>query len=201
MLYPSKVDMVFKSMWRYLPEPVLHLFRHLPGREYTRFKHYLDFVRNVAREIIEKSDETGNGKDVLSVLRKANHSENPQMMLSDLEVIDQVCEYCAQKLWSWDFHHPCSVAFCRLTNFPPFMTATLLLAGHDTTAVSITWLLWELSKHPEYQAKIREEIAAARALASARGDSDLSVTDLEGLTMMQAVLKVRGFFESLLLSA
>ena len=29
--------------------------------------------------------------------------------------------------------------------------ATLTLAGHETTASTITWLLWELAKHPEYQ--------------------------------------------------
>lgn len=69
-------------------------------------------------------------------------------------------------------------------------TATLLLAGHDTTAISITWLLWELAKHPEYQTKIREELVIARAEATARGDSDFSIADLEGLTMLQAALKV-----------
>lgn len=68
----------------------------------------------------------------------------------------------------------------------------MLLAGHDTTAVSITWLLWELAKHPEYQIKIREELAAARVEATARGDSDFSIADLEGLTMLQAALKVCG---------
>lgn len=92
-LYPSKFDLVFKSTWRYLPEPILHLFRYLPGREYTRFRHYLDFVRNTAREVVEKSEETGNGKDIISILRKANRSENPKTKLSDWEVVDQVCEY------------------------------------------------------------------------------------------------------------
>lgn len=68
--------------------------------------------------------------------------------------------------------------------------ATLLLAGHDTTAISITWLLWELAKHPEYQVKIRKELSIARAEATARGDHDFSIPDLEVLPMFQAVLKV-----------
>lgn len=84
--------MVFKSTWRYLPEPILHLFRYLPGREYTRFRHYLDFVRKTAREVVEKSEETGNGKDIISILMRANNSENPKTKLSDVEVVDQVCE-------------------------------------------------------------------------------------------------------------
>lgn len=85
--------MVFKSTWRYLPEPLLHLFRYLPGREYTRFRHYLDFVRATAREVLDKSELSGNGKDIMSILLKANRSENPNTRLSDIEVVDQVCEY------------------------------------------------------------------------------------------------------------
>lgn len=176
--------MVFKSTWRYLPEPILHLFRYLPGREYTRFRHYLDFIRKTAGEIVEKSEETGNGKDIISILMRANNSENPKTKLSDLEVVDQVCE--CRPFFNLDLCHKNLETSCA--NIIP--TATLLLAGHDTTAVSITWLLWELAKHPEYQIKIREEIAAARVEATARGDSDFSIADLEGLTMLQAALKV-----------
>ncbi|KAK0210021.1 cytochrome P450 [Desarmillaria ectypa] len=42
--------------------------------------------------------------------------------------------------------------------------ATFILAGHDTTAMA--WLLYELSLHPEDQAKIREEIAQTKSNAS-----------------------------------
>jgi cytochrome P450 len=64
---------------------------------------------------------------------------------------------------------------------------TLLLAGHDTSANSLTWFLWELAKHPESAQEIREEIAAVRARIGAR---DFSITDLEGMSTMLAALKV-----------
>ena len=35
---------------------------------------------------------------------------------------------------------------------------TMLGAGHDTTATSVAWTLMLLSKHPEVQTKLREEI-------------------------------------------
>ena len=35
---------------------------------------------------------------------------------------------------------------------------TLTLAGHETTASTVSWLLWELAKNPEYQNRLRAEI-------------------------------------------
>lgn len=65
-----------------------------------------------------------------------------------------------------------------------------MLAGHDTTASSLSWLLFELSHHPEDQQKIRDEIDAARVNILARGDDDFTISDLEGMTFMNACLKV-----------
>ncbi|KAK0506743.1 cytochrome P450 [Armillaria luteobubalina] len=35
---------------------------------------------------------------------------------------------------------------------------TFLIAGHETTATTLSWLLYELAAHPEHQSKIREEV-------------------------------------------
>lgn len=37
---------------------------------------------------------------------------------------------------------------------------TLLFAGHETTAVSLTWVLYALSLHPEIQQRLRDEVCA-----------------------------------------
>ncbi|KAI0253590.1 cytochrome P450 [Lactifluus subvellereus] len=153
-LYHGPLDALFKSFWRYLPEPVLDLLVHLPRREYRRFRNYLRSIREVSREIVRKSIVKGDGRDIMSVLLRANDSEDPQTKLSDGEVVDQI--------------------------------ATLLLAGHDTSANSLTWFFWELAKHPESAREIREEIAAVRARIGAR---DFSINDLEGMSTMLAALK------------
>ena len=75
-----------------------------------------------------------------------------------------------------------AILFIRLTR-----RRTLLLAGHDTSANSLTWFLWEVAKHPESAREIREEIAAVRARIGVR---DFSITDLEGMSTMLAALKV-----------
>jgi hypothetical protein len=76
-----------------------------------------------------------------------------------------------------------------------YFCRTLLLAGHDTSANSLTWFFWELAKHPESAREIREEIAAVRARIGAR---DFSMSDLEGMSTMLAALKVLPTFVSAL---
>ncbi|KAI0269015.1 cytochrome P450 [Russula aff. rugulosa BPL654] len=153
-LYHGPLDALFKSFWRYLPEPILDLLVYIPRREYRRFRNYLSSIREVSRGIVHKSIVKGDGRDIMSVLLRANNSEDPKTKLSDGEVVDQI--------------------------------GTLLLAGHDTSANSLTWFLWELAKHPESAQEIREEIAAVRARIGAR---DFSITDLEGMSTMLAALK------------
>ncbi|KAI9452156.1 cytochrome P450 [Russula earlei] len=153
-LYHGPLDALFKSFWRYLPEPILDLLVYLPRREYRRFRNYLRDIREVSRGIVRKSIIKGDGRDIMSVLLRANDSENPQTKLSDGEVVDQI--------------------------------GTLLLAGHDTSANSLTWFFWELAKHPEWAREIREEIADVRARV---GAGNFSITDLEGMSTMLAALK------------
>jgi cytochrome P450 len=39
-------------------------------------------------------------------------------------------------------------------------TMTIFLAGHETTAMALTWTWWLLSQHPKVEAKLRAELAA-----------------------------------------
>ncbi|KAI0308933.1 cytochrome P450, partial [Amylostereum chailletii] len=158
-LYPHKSDIVFRVLmfWRYLPTTVVNFFRYLPRREYTRFRHYLDYIRGFARTLIANSQAKGDGNDVMSILLRANSEESTRGKLSEREVVDQI--------------------------------STILLAGHDTTVSTLTWWLWELAKHPDSQAKIREEIAAVRSKVTARGETEFNIADLEGMSYMQATLK------------
>ena len=66
-----------------------------------------------------------------------------------------------------------------------------MFAGHETTASTITWALYELAKSPETQRRVREEIKATRTRATQRGDRELSVADLDSMKYLIAVMKVR----------
>jgi len=90
LLYPPPYDILFKSIWRYIPEPILSLVRYLPTREYRRFLGYTRFMRKFSREMIEESMIKGDGNDIMSVLLRANASEDPNTRLTYKEVRDQI---------------------------------------------------------------------------------------------------------------
>src|SRR6266850_4053418 len=65
--------------------------------------------------------------------------------------------------------------------------SNILLAGHDTTASTLSWFLWEIAKHPESQERIRTEVAAFR---EQKGEEQPTAADLDNMTYTQAALKV-----------
>jgi hypothetical protein len=68
-----------------------------------------------------------------------------------------------------------------------------MLAGHETTASTLTWALYELSRHLEVQIELREEIKTMRAQAARRGNGELSVADLDSMKCLLALMKVRPY--------
>lgn len=71
----------------------------------------------------------------------------------------------------------------------------LSLAGHETTANTLTWMLWELAKHPNFQDILRAEIRDKRKEINLRGpadapeSADFTMDDLESMSFLQAVVK------------
>jgi cytochrome P450 len=89
-LYPAWYDLIFKESWHFIPEPLLEYVRYVPSREYRRFRSFLDYIRNFARGLIEESQIKGDGKDIMSVLLRANESSDPKNKLAHNEVVDQI---------------------------------------------------------------------------------------------------------------
>lgn len=59
---------------------------------------------------------------------------------------------------------------------------TLFLAGHETTALTLSYTLWLLAEHPEIQDEVRAE------LETVLGDRDATVTDLRSLPYLNAAI-------------
>ncbi len=58
----------------------------------------------------------------------------------------------------------------------------VLMASHDTTAITLTWMSYFLAKHPQWQDKAREEVRTVDS-------SDLKVADFRQLEVLGNILK------------
>ncbi|KAJ7167314.1 cytochrome P450 [Mycena crocata] len=66
---------------------------------------------------------------------------------------------------------------------------TIMQAGHETTANTMSWTLFTLTKHPHVQAKLRAEIQATERAVHARGDTEFTAADFDSMTYTIAVMK------------
>ena len=65
----------------------------------------------------------------------------------------------------------------------------LLIVGHESTSHTINWTLFELARNPDVQTRLRAEIRDRESAMRSRGDSQFTVTDLEGMPYMAAIIK------------
>ncbi|KAJ4468353.1 cytochrome P450 [Lentinula aciculospora] len=128
------------------------------SRRMVHARHTAELVNNVAQSLIDMKSEAllhgKENKDILSLLVKANASENPASRLTDEEMLAQM--------------------------------RTLLLAGHETSSTSLVWCILELSRHPEVQRQLREEIRATERKLNGR---EFTATDFDNMPYLSAVLK------------
>ncbi len=137
----------------------------------------------LAQELVTEKSKAlleGNGrKDIMSMLVKANASENPQKRLEQRELLAQM---------KYVFLVYIGAVIHRIRH-----TSTIILAGHETTANSISFALLEMCRKPEMQDRLREEIRATEQVVRKRGDSSFLPTDLESMPYLSAMIKVSSF--------
>ena len=65
----------------------------------------------------------------------------------------------------------------------PFFHLVSLTLGVDTTAIALTYISYELAKHPEYFSKLAEEVSIYKDV------DDLQSSELEKLPLLNAVIR------------
>ncbi|KAF8589221.1 cytochrome P450 [Ramaria rubella] len=158
----TDTELIFQSIWGFMPQWLLALVFKAPIRPLKQWGEYMKVARDVAKQLVDRQVESHalgkeGSKDIMSILVRANLSEDPKSKLGEAEILSQL--------------------------------TTLFLAGHETTASTIDWALYELSRHPEFQSKVREEIRTTRAQAAERGDTELTVADLDSMQYLLALMK------------
>ncbi|KAF8511968.1 PAH-inducible cytochrome P450 monooxygenase PC-PAH 1 [Gautieria morchelliformis] len=158
----SDFAIAFENLWGYLPLWVVSAMRLLPIKQLRRLRRYTKVAHRVANDIVQTQTESYSrgkecGKDIMSILIRANLSEDPKSKLSETEVMAQL--------------------------------KTLMIAGQETTASTLSWAFYELSRNPGFQSRVREEIKTTRAQAAQRGNGELTIADLDSMQCLLSVMK------------
>ncbi|KAI0697725.1 cytochrome P450 [Cerioporus squamosus] len=161
--HPTDAALLFKATWNYLPEPILKLFRYIPA-------HPMTLLRRV------NSLYVAYGKHILQTERSGVDTEK-QPTSKDIMSAFIKANQSANPKSRMDDSELMAQMF------------TLTFAGHETTATSLTFLFYELSKHPDYQERMRKEIGTVRAEVIARGDQEFSMEDLDSMTLTMNAIK------------
>lgn len=74
----------------------------------------------------------------------------------------------------------------ELERFLRDTTLNLMVAGRDTTSSALTWFFWLLTKHPDVEAKVLEELRAHPPLSGAGGHR--TAAELKQLVYLHAAL-------------
>ncbi|KAK0473875.1 cytochrome P450 [Armillaria novae-zelandiae] len=158
-LWPTSQELLFTSLWRILPEWLLFLLEWIPSREIVRMNMFKKVAMKVSRPIFEKQLE--------EVAGDANPAEKDVV---NVLAISHLNDDAKKKMSDIEIDS---------------QLATFIIAGHDTTANTMAWLLYELSLHPEDQVKIREEIVGTKANA----DGALTSSDYDSMIWLNACIK------------
>ncbi|KAG0221298.1 cytochrome P450 [Mortierella sp. GBAus27b] len=144
----------------------------IPFYDYIPFKHNRDRWRSIAtidrvttqlirdkqaQVALGQVDTEGDGKDLMSILIRGNEQVGS---LEDGRLTDQ--ELKDQIL-------------------------TFLAAGHETTSVTVTWMLYVLSLHQDIQKRLREELLTE--LGRPTPDKTLSYDAINALPYLNACVK------------
>ncbi|KAK0229231.1 cytochrome P450, partial [Armillaria nabsnona] len=157
-MWPSSWELLFTSLWRILPEWLLLPLGWIPSREIGRMNFFRKVAMKVSRPIFEKQ------------LKVVAGDGNP----AEKDVVNVLA-----------MSHLNDDAKKKMSDIEiDSQLATFIIAGHDTTANTMAWLLYELSLHPEDQVKIREEIARTKANAGA-----LISNDYDSMIWLNACIK------------
>ncbi|XP_022103426.1 cytochrome P450 4F1-like [Acanthaster planci] len=131
--------------------------------DYPRYKKAFKYLRKLAKQIIE--DRT---KEITAKMEAGNPITKPRdfldtlVMARDADGKGFTMEEMSDEVNSFMF------------------------AGHETTATSMTWLLYNLAKYPEHQTKIREEV---KEILTDRDTDRITSKDLSRMEYMTLVIK------------
>ncbi|KAK1219199.1 hypothetical protein PQX77_018095, partial [Marasmius sp. AFHP31] len=168
---PTDGALIIGTLFSYLPispTRMAGLFEYLSKSDprLARGREAREVAREVAKGLVEEKQGQGSGAGAKDVMSL--------LVKANMASKDERSRMSDEELYS--------------------QMLIIFLAGHETTANSISWTLLELSRHPEIQEKLRNEIREKERqllLSEGRVGSECQFTaeDFESLPYLNAVVK------------
>ncbi|KAK1225576.1 hypothetical protein PQX77_011468 [Marasmius sp. AFHP31] len=168
---PSDSSLIVNSITALLPiKTMARLFEYLSKSDprLAKGREAREVAREVARELVEEKsreilDRQGPGKGIRDVMSL--------LVKANMASKNERTKMSDEELYA--------------------QMLSIFIAGHETTANSISWILLEMSRHPEIQDKLRKEIREKerQLVAEGRSQSGFTAEDCDSLPYMNAVLK------------
>ncbi|PBK83193.1 cytochrome P450, partial [Armillaria gallica] len=157
---PSCIELLYISLWRIgIPKLALKILELITSRGQVRVLRFKNCSYRIASEILQKQ---------LKVVE--NEVDTTDKDIVNLLALSYLAEDPDKRMSVDEIYS---------------QLATFTVGGHDTTATTVAWILYELSLHPCMQNQIREEISQRRE--HCRGD--LAAGDYDSLPLLNAVIK------------
>ncbi|KAE9399218.1 cytochrome P450 [Gymnopus androsaceus JB14] len=161
-LYPQSWIILYRAFRRSLPSPLANFMCRFPTKEEVRFKKFSDASKKIAKSVFRTAAQETNGEEDL----KGSKDVLSILLRSNL---------AADRKKALDEDEVLS------------QMATIILAGHETTASTTNWLLFELAKSPKDQQRTYTEIQDVRARIGR--DKELTASDYDSMPFFNAVIK------------
>ncbi|KAJ3769184.1 cytochrome P450 [Lentinula raphanica] len=169
---PSKFTALLRALKRALPDSIVEWFEGVyVTDEDIRFKNYVDTAKGAAKDLLDQtaSNPSTSGQKNNSVY--PNGMEGKKDMLSML-LRSKMAEDPKKRL---DDDEVLS------------QVSTMIFAGFEITACTLTWILYELSRNLEDQQRLRAEIDAIWAKTGE--DAELTSNDYDSMPILNACIK------------
>ncbi|KAJ3786099.1 cytochrome P450 [Lentinula aff. detonsa] len=162
-LYPRKRQLLYRALRRNLPASVADFLLQFPTKEEKRFLGFLNASKRVARPLFERAS---NEKNTENDVQDDDHKDVLSVLVRANQEEDPRKALNEDEVLS--------------------QMATMILAGHETTASTMTWILYALTKSPKDQERIYQEIREMRELT---GNQEPTPQDLDSMNFFNAVIK------------
>ncbi|KAF8075773.1 cytochrome P450 [Lyophyllum atratum] len=120
-------------MITFLLSPIIPIFGRIPNERTDVFVRIRESIAAIADDLLERA--------------RAEKAANMAESAADKSIIGTL------------IRAESASSSVRLSRDEVIAQNLLILAGYETTAISLTWTLIELSRNPEVQAKLREELS------------------------------------------